>query len=70
MAQNQDRPLLIAGWKSRFDPCTHGILVSAEQLGDVLYRVATVDFDEAMVGVTFSQDDYPPRVSLGLSGFI
>jgi hypothetical protein len=56
MAQNQDRVFLAADWKSSFDPPAHGILVSAEQIGGVPYRVITVDFDTAMVGPTFSHD--------------
>jgi len=54
MAQNQDRAFLIAGWKSCFDPCTHGILMGAEQPGDFLYRVAAADVDPAVIGVTFA----------------
>lgn len=56
MAQNQDRVFLAADWKSSFDPPAHGILVSAEQLGGLPYRVIAVDFDRAMVGATFSHD--------------
>src|ERR1019366_4255501 len=56
MAQNQDRVFLAADWKSSFDPPAHGILVSAEQIGGVPYRVIAVDFDTAMVGATFSHD--------------
>src|ERR1022692_4655885 len=52
----------MAGWKSSLDPCAHGILMSAEQTGDVLYRVVAVDFDKAMVGVTFFHDGYRPPV--------
>jgi hypothetical protein len=56
MAQNQDRVFLAANWKSSFDPPAHGILVSSEQIGGLPYRVIAVDFDEAMVGATFSHD--------------
>ncbi len=59
-AQNQHRALVIAGWKSSLDPPAHGIFVSAEQIGDLPYRVVAVDFDEAVIGVTLSHDGYPP----------
>jgi hypothetical protein len=64
MAQNQHRAFVIAGWKSSLDPCAHGIFMSAEQSGDFLHRVAAVDLDKAMVGVAFSNDDYPPPLAL------
>ena len=60
MAQNQHRAFLIAGWKPSLDPSAHGILVNAEQTGDFFDPVAAVDFDKAVVGVTFSHDGYPP----------
>ena len=66
-AQNQHRAFVIADWKSTLDPCAHGILVSAEQTGDLFYRVAAVDFDTAVVGVTFSHDGYPPPLGLRTS---
>lgn len=55
-AQDQDRVFLAADWKSSFDPPADGILVSAEQIGGVAYRVIAVDFDPAVVGTTFSHD--------------
>jgi hypothetical protein len=64
MAQNQHRAFLVAGWKSSLDPCTHPIFMTAEQMGDFLYRVAAVDFDKAVIGVTFSHDGYPPPLAL------
>ncbi|HEY4930072.1 MAG TPA: hypothetical protein VII23_00755 [Terriglobales bacterium] len=56
MTQNQDWAFLVADCKSSFDPPAHGIFVSAEQIGDLPYRVVAVDFDEAVIGVTFSHD--------------
>src|SRR5271157_5901939 len=55
-AENQCRPLVIVGWESSFKPSAHGILVIAAQADDFLYRVAAVDFDTTMVGVTFLHD--------------
>jgi hypothetical protein len=60
MAQNQDRMFLVADWKSSFDPPAHGILVSAEQIGGLPYRVIAVDFDTVVIGVAFSHDGYEP----------
>jgi len=64
MAQNQHRAFVIAGWKSSLEPCAHGIFMNAEQIGDLLYRVAAMDFDKAIVGVAFSHDGYPPLLAL------
>jgi hypothetical protein len=63
-AQNQRWALAIDGWKSSFDPGAHGVFVGAEQLGNFLNGAAAVDFDPAMVGVTFSHDGYPPTMAL------
>ena len=58
MAQNQHRAFLVARWKPSFDPCSHGILVNAEQAGDFLHRVAAVDFHTAVIGVPSALSHY------------
>jgi hypothetical protein len=63
-AQNQPRAFLIAGWKSGLEPFTHSILVFAKQTGDFLNRVVAVDFDKAMIGVTFSQITVPQAAAV------
>lgn len=45
MAQDQHRPFVVAGLKSSLHPLAHGVFVNTEEPGDLLYRVAAVDFD-------------------------
>jgi hypothetical protein len=61
MTQNLHRAIGIAGGKSGLDPSAHGILVLAKQIGDLFYRVTAMDFDQAMVGMTFSHESALPR---------
>ena len=54
MTEYQHGAFVINGVKPILDPAAHGIFMYAEQLGDLFHRVAAVDFNEAVVGMTFS----------------
>ena len=54
MTEDQHGAFVIDGGKPILDPVAHGIFVNAEQLGDLFHRVAAVNFNESVIGVTFS----------------
>jgi len=56
MTENKHGAFVIDGSKPLFDPVTNGIFVFAEQAGDLFYRVAAVNLDEAGIRVTFSHE--------------
>lgn len=52
--QDQRRPLFRTDRQALLDPVPHGVFVFAQPLGDLLNRVAAVDFDEVRVGVSLT----------------
>ena len=54
MAENQHGSFVVDGGKSYFDPVTYRIFMTAEQLGHLFRCVASVNFNETVVRVTFS----------------
>jgi hypothetical protein len=54
MTENQHGAFVVNGCKPNLDPAAHCIFMNAEQLGDLFNRVISVDFNEAVVGMTFS----------------